>query len=157
MEDNIMFDILSNHRIEILKSSAQLSTGNETIPSGGALDMWADSGVASQFTRSQRALIIADVTACAGTLTFIIQDSSDNSTFDEDFATADAIDETGLFLIDIADFYQYLQVKAVAAGGNATYAAYLITFEDRWRPVKNDGTALALTYGVGRKGRVATS
>lgn len=152
-----MFDILSNHRIEVLKSSAELATGNETIPSGGALDMWEDSGNVTQYTRSQRALVIFDVTACAGTLTFTFQDSSDNLSFDADFAACAAIDAPGLFLADIADFYRYLKVYAVAAGGNATYAAYLITFEDRWRPVKNDGTALALTFGTGRKPRVAAS
>jgi hypothetical protein len=141
-----MFDILSNHRVILFKTYAQLGTGNE-ITSG--VDMWADG------QRPNRILFIADVGACAGTLTFTFRDSPDDSTYDSDFATADAIDTTGLFLFDLVDFERYLKVYAVAGAGNASYGLYGVTFEDRGRPVTQEGDSVTLTYGTGRKPRVA--
>lgn len=143
-----MFDILSNHRVIRFKTYAELGTGNETLTD---VDMWADG------QRPNRILFIADVGACAGTLTFTFRDSPDDDTYDADFVTAAAIDATGLFLFDIVDFERYLRVYAVAGAGNASYGLYGITFEDRGRPVTQGGTSPALTYGTGRKPRVAAS
>jgi hypothetical protein len=148
MEEIIMFDILNNHRVILFKSYAQLATGNETLTD---VDMWANG------QRPNRILFIVDVGANAGALTLTFRDSSDDSTYDADFAVSAAMDTTGLFLIDLVDFYRYLRVYAVAAGGNVSYGLYGITFEDRGRPVTQDGDTVALTYGTGRKPRVATS
>jgi hypothetical protein len=143
-----MFDILNNHRVILFKSYAELAVGNETLTD---VDMWADG------QRPNRILFIADVGANAGTLTLTFRDSSDDDTYDTDFVTAAAIDSTGLFLFDVVDFYRYLRVYAVAAGGNVSYGLYGITFEDRWRPVTQGGDVVSLTYGTGRKPRVAAS
>lgn len=143
-----MFDILKNHRIVLLKSYAQLSTGNETLT---AVDMWANTQLPN------RALIILDIGANAGTLTLTFQDSPDNSTWDTDFAATAGITTTGLKLVDLVDFERYLRVYAVAAGGNVSYSATLITFEDQRRPVTQGGTVQALTYGSGRTPKVAAT
>lgn len=143
-----MFDILSNHRVILFKTYAQLGTGNETLTD---VDMWAND------QRPNRILLIADVGASAGTLTFTFRDSPDDDTYDADFAVSDAIATTGLFLIDLVDFERYLRVYAVAAGGNVSYGLYGITFEDRGRPVTQGGSGVDLTYGTGRKPRVAAS
>ena len=144
-----MFDILSNHRVILFKTYTQLGTGNETLTD---VDMWANG------QRPNRILLIADIGATAGTLTFTFRDSPDDSTYDADFATSAGITTTGLKLFDLVDFERYLRVYAVAAAGNISYGLYGITFEDRGRPVTQvTGANIALTYGTGRKPRVATS
>jgi hypothetical protein len=157
-----MFDILSNHRVEILKSLAAQSAGAETWPTAGYFDMWA-TGTAPpplQYQRPQRALFIIEVSAVAsnGTLVLVFADcdTSDGS-YDADFATCTTITATGLYLVDLPDFKRYLKCVATNAVANVTWGGMMVTFEDRWRPVDQSGTALTITYGTGRKGRVAAS
>jgi hypothetical protein len=157
-----MFDILSNHRVEILKSLTLQGAGAATLPGAGYFDMWA-TGTAPpplQYQRPQRALFVIDVTivVATGTLILVFQDcDTSDGTYDVDFATAATITAAGLYLIDLPDFKRYLKCVATVANANVTWAGYMITFEDRWRPVDQSGAALALTYGTGRAGRVASS
>lgn len=157
-----MFDILSNHNVKLFKKHAAQSAGAEVWPTAGYFDMWA-AGAAPpplQYQRPQRALIILDVSAVAGggTEVLVFQDcGTSDGTYDVDFATATTITATGLYLIDLPDFQRFLRCTATNAVANISFGMYLVTFEDRHRPVDQSGTVLALTYGTGRSGRVATS
>lgn len=157
-----MFDILSNHRVEVLKAIASQSAGAETWPTAGYFDMWA-TGVAPpalQYQRAQRALFIIDVTTVAsnGTLVLVFQDcDTADGTYDVDFATCTTITATGLYLVDLPDFKRFLRCVATNATANVTWGGYMVTFEERFRPVQQTGTALTITYGTGRYGRVAAS
>lgn len=157
-----MFDILSNHRVETLKSLALQGAGAAVLPGAGYFDMWA-SGVAPpplQYARAQRALFIIDVSivVATGTLTLVFQDcDTSDGTYDADFATCATITATGLYLVDLPDFRRYLRCTATVANANVTWGASMVTFENRWRPVDQSGSAVVLTYGSGRSGRVAAS
>lgn len=155
-----MFDILSNHNVKLLKAHAVQSAGAVVWPSAGYFDMWATGSAppALQYQRPQRALIIVDVSVVAsgGTQILVFQDCETAAgTYDADFATAVTITAAGLYLIDLPDFRRFLRCTATNGTANVTWGASLVTFEDRWRPVDQSGTVLALTYGVGRYGRVA--
>jgi hypothetical protein len=157
-----MFDILSNHRVEILKSLTLQGAGSAVLPGGTYFDMWATGAAPPplQYQRAQRALFVIDVTivVATGTLTLVFQDcDTSDGTYDADFATAATITETGLYLVDLPDFKRYLRCTATVANANVTWAGYMVTFEERFRPVQQTGSALALTYGTGRYGRVASS
>jgi hypothetical protein len=155
-----MFDILSNHRAETLKSLALQGAGAATWPTAGYFDMWA-SGAAPpplHYARAQRALFIIDVSiiVSTGTLTLVFQDcDTSGGSYDVDFATCAVITTIGLYLVDLPDFKRYVKCVATVANTNVTWGASMLTFENRWCPVDQSGSALTLTYGSGRTGRVA--
>lgn len=144
-----MYDILSNHRVEKVRSGAAQTPGS------------ADQATIDLFSNglANRALLIIDVSAVAtnGDLTIVCKDSDDNSTFDADFATVANITATGLYVAVIDDPARYLKFAATVADANVTWSAILVTFEEQRRPVTQTGTNLAVTYGTGRKPKVATS
>lgn len=148
-----MFDILSNHKIARLRTPAEQSASAANQPSDDGLDMWT----ANQLPN--RALIIVDVYAVAegGSLTIIGQDSTDQSTWDEDWCTLTAITATGLYVADVADFYRYLRLNATVADAAISWGAWVVTFEDQRRPVTQTGTTLSCTYGTGRSGKVSAT
>ena len=149
-----MFDILNNHRIEIMLSVQQKSAGDAVnYPSDNGFDLWENNQLPN------RALIIVDVqtVATGGSLILIVQDSTDQSTWDEDYITCETIDEAGLYFIDVNDPYRYIRLNGDVDDAAVTWGAYLITFEDQRRPVTQSGSTLTLTYGTGRTPKVASS
>ena len=144
-----MYDILSNHRVEKVRSGGAQTPGS------------ADQATIDLFSNgcANRALLVVDVSAVVtdGDLTIVCKDSDDNSTFDADFATLANITETGLYVAVIDDPARYLKIAATVADANVTWSAILVTFEEQRRPVTQTGTELAVTYGTGRKPKVATS
>lgn len=148
-----MYDILNNHRIEIVRSVAANSIGAANLPDDDGFDLWENTQLPNC------ALIIVDVTSVgtSGTLDLIVQDSEDDTTFDADFITVDQITATGLYFIDVNDPERYLRLNATVATDSVTWGAYIMTFEDQRRPVTQSGTTCDLTYGTLRSPKVATS
>lgn len=146
-----MYDILNNHRALRIRSGAVQSAGAESGPAA-AIDLFSN-GLAN------RALLIIDVSAVAsgGKLDIVAVDSDDNSSFDADFAAVAQITAAGVYLAVIDDPARYLQFVATVTDANVTWGAVLVTFEEQRRPVTQSGTALAVTYGAGRKPKVATA
>jgi hypothetical protein len=146
-----MYDILSNNKVALVRSGAAQTPGTISVPAT-PLNLW-DGGLAN------RALLIVDVSAVAtnGDLTIIAQDSADGTNYDADFATVANITATGLYLVVIDDPNQYLRFSCVCADANVTWSGVLVTFEEQRRPVSQPGTELAVTYGTGRKPKVATA
>ena len=147
-----MYDILSNHKVEILRSVAIENAGAAANSPATEIDLFT-GGLAN------RALLIIDVTTVAsgGTLDIVVQDSSDDTTYDADFMTIPQITEAGLYLVVIDDPNRYLRFAATVADANVTWSAVLVTFEEQRRPVTQAGTTLAVTYGTDRKPKVATA
>jgi hypothetical protein len=150
-----MKDILSNHRIEIIRSVASEAFADAAAnkPSNNGYDLWANNQLPN------RALIIVDVTSVGtgGTLDLIVQDSQDKSTWDTDFITVTRITATGLYLIDVPDPYRYLRVNHNALTDAVVWGAYMITFEDQRLPVTQSATTCTLTFGSGRKPKVSAT
>lgn len=146
-----MYDILSNHKVELIRSGAVQTPGAATVPAT-ALNLHS-GGLAN------RALLIIDVSAVAtnGDLTIVAQDSSDGTTYDADFATIANITAVGLYTAVIDDPNKFIRFAATVADANVTWGAYLVTFEEQRRPVTQAGTNLAITYGTDRKPKVATA
>ena len=146
-----MYDILSNHKVELIRSGAAQTPGASTVPAT-AIDLFS-GGLAN------RALLIVDVSAVAGggSLVLVATDSEDGTNYDADFATAATITATGIYTMVIDDPSRYLKITATCADANVTWSAVLVTFEEQRRPVTQSGTNLAVTYGTGRKPKVATA
>jgi len=146
-----MFDILSNHKAIRVRSGAAQSAGAETVPAS-AIDLFS-GGLAN------RGLLVIDVSAVAsgGKLDIVATDSPDNDTYDADFATIAQITAAGLYLAVIDDPERYLKFVATVTTNDVTWGAYFITFEEQRRPVTQPGTVKAVTYGTGRKPKVATA
>jgi len=147
-----MYDILSNHRIARLRSVADETAGAAANSPATEIDLFT-GGLAN------RALILIDVTTVAsgGTLDIVVQDSSDDSTYDTDFLTIPQITAAGLYLVVVDDPNRYLRLLHDVDTNTVTWGAYLITFEEQRRPVTQAGTVLTGTYGTGRKPKVATA
>ena len=149
-----MYDILSNHRIEVILSVQQKSAAAAAnYPDDDGFDLWENNQLPN------RVLIVVDVQTVAtnGTLDLIVQDSSDQSTWDADFITAAQIDEAGLYFIDVNDPNRYLRLSGDVDTAAVTWGAYLVTFEDQRRPVTQSGSTLTLTYGTDRTPKVAST
>lgn len=146
-----MYDILSNHKALRVRSCASQSAGAVTVPAS-ALDLFS-GGLAN------RGLLVIDVSAVAtnGKLDIVAVDSSDDSTYDDDFATIAQITAAGVYLVAIDDPNRYLKFTATVTTDAVTWGAFLITFEEQRCPVTQSGTTLAVTYGEGRKPKVATA
>jgi len=147
-----MKDILSNHRVEILRSVAIENAGAAANSPATEIDLFTN-GLAN------RALLIIDVTTVAegGTLDIVVQDSSDDTTYDADFITLPQITETGLYLAVVDDPNRYLRLLHDVDTAAVTWGAYLVTFEEQRGPVTQTGTVLTGTYGSGRSPKVATA
>lgn len=147
-----MYDILSNHKVEIIRSVADEVAGAAANSPATEIDLYTN-GLAN------RALLVIDVVDVntTGTLALIVQDSDDDSTYDADFMTIPTITEAGLYLVVIDDPKRYLRVNHDVDTATVKWGAYLITFEEQRRPVTQSGTVLTATYGAGRKPKVATS
>jgi hypothetical protein len=147
-----MYDMFSNHRFLRVRSTADETAGAAANSPASAIDLFSN-GMAN------RAMLLIDVTDVntTGTLDLIVQDSEDNSTFDEDFLTIPQITEAGLYLVEIDDPNRYLRLNHDVDTATVNWGAYLITFEEQRRPVTQSGTKLTPTYGTGRRAKVATS
>lgn len=147
-----MYDILSNHKVEILRSVAIENAGAAANSPATEIDLFT-GGLAN------RALLIIDVTTVAsgGTLDIVVQDSSDDTTYDADFMTIPQITEAGLYLVVVDDPNRYLRLLHDVDTAAVTWGAYLVTFEEQRRPVTQSGTTLTPVYGTDRKPKVATS
>ena len=146
-----MYDILSNHKVEVICSVASQDVGNGTFPTT-EIDLFTD-GLAN------RLLLIIDVTSVGtgGTLDLVAQDSEDDATYDADFVTFAQIDEAGTYIAVIDDPNRYFRVKATVGTDGVTWGAYMVTFEEQRRPVAQSETTITGTYGTGRTPKVATT
>jgi len=147
-----MYDIISNNKVEIIRSVADEAAGAAANSPTTEIDLYT-GGLAN------RALLIIDVTSVGtgGTLDLVVQDSDDDSTYDADFITIPQITETGLYLVVIDDPKRYLRVNHDVDTDTVNWGAYLVTFEEQRCPVTQTGTVLTGTYGSGRSPKVATA
>jgi hypothetical protein len=150
--DTKMYDILSNHKVELVRSGAIQNAGAGSAVPATPLNLFS-GGLAN------RCLLIIDVSVVAsgGSLVVAAQDSPDGTTYDEDFATSESITETGIYTMVIDDPNQYLKFVPTVSDAAVTWSAVLVTFEEQRRPVTQAGTDLTVTYGTGRKAKVATA
>jgi hypothetical protein len=150
-----MYDIFSNNKISLLRNSAQQTPGTATQLE---VNMQDKNAVVGNYERSNRALIILDVTAVAsnGTLDITIEDYLFNSKgvageWDVDFATIPQITEAGLYAFEIRNFGSKLRLSGKCTTANITWNAILIGFEATRRPVEQaDATVLTATYATDR-------
>lgn len=144
-----MYDILSNHKVIEAVAIGELAVGAETST---AVDLFT-GGCAN------RLLVLVDVTSVGtgGTLDLIIQDSTDDSTYDADFVTVDQIDATGLYMFVVDDPNRYVKVNATAGTDAVSYGVKFVTFEEQRRPVTQSVDMAAVTYGEGRTSKVASA
>jgi hypothetical protein len=149
-----MFDMLNNYKFGYFQQASADSAGAAAnAPDDDGIDLWT----ANQLPNSL--IILADVgsVGTGGTLNLIIQDSADQSTWDADFITVAEIDEAGLYLIEVYDPMRYIRVNATVGTDTVTWSCLFMTFENQRRPVTQVGTTPTLTYGDGRKAKVASS
>jgi hypothetical protein len=147
-----MFDMLNNYKFGYFQqASADAAGAAANAPDDDGIDLWT----ANQLPNSL--LILADVgdVGSGGTLDLIIQDSADQTTWDEDFITVEQIDEAGLYLIEVYDPMRYIRVNANVTTDTVTWSCLFMTFENQRRPVTQVGTSPTLTFGEGRKPKVA--
>lgn len=148
-----MFDMLSNYKFGYFQQAVSDAAGAAAnAPDDDGVDLWT----ATQLPNSL--LILADVGSVNtdGTLNLIIQDSPDQSTWDEDFITVAEIDEAGLFLIEVYDPKRYVRVNATVAVDAVVWSCLFMTYENQRRPVTQVGTKPTLTYGTDRVAKVSS-
>ena len=149
-----MFDMLNNYKFGYFQQAVSDAAGAAAnAPDDDGVDLWT----AHQLPNSL--LILADVGSVGtdGTLDLIIQDSSDQSTWDEDFITVDQITEAGLYLIEVYDPNRYIRVNANVTTDAVVWSCLYMTYENQRRPVTQVGTTATLTYGTGRKPKVSAT
>ena len=149
-----MFDMLNNYKFGYFQQAVSDAAGAAAnAPDDDGVDLWADVQLPNSL------LIIADVgdVNTTGTLDLIIQDSPDQSTWDEDFITVGQIDEAGLYLIEVYDPKRYIRVNANVTTAAVVWSCLYMTYENQRRPVTQVGTVATLTYGTGRKPKVSAT
>jgi len=149
-----MFDMLNNYKFGYFQQAVSDAAGAAAnAPDDNGVDLWT----ASQLPNS--VLIIADVGSIgsSGTLDLIVQDSSDQSTWDADFITVAQIVAAGLYLIEVYDPNRYIRVNVNVSVDAVVHSLLYMTYENQRRPVTQVGTSPTLTYGTGRKPKVSTS
>lgn len=149
-----MFDMLNNYKFGYFQQAVSDAAGAAAnAPDDDGVDLWT----ANQLPNSL--LILADVGSIgsSGTLDLIIQDSSDQSTWDEDFITVAQIDAAGLFLIEVYDPNRYIRVNANVSVDAVVWSCLYMTYENQRRPVTQVGTVATLTYGTDRKPKVSAT
>ena len=149
-----MVDMLSNYKFGYFQQAVSDAAGAAAnAPDDDGVDLWADVQLPNSL------LILADVgsVGSSGTLDLIIQDSPDQSTWDADFITVDQITEAGLYLIEVYDPDRYIRVNANVTTDAVVWSCLYMTYENQRRPVTQVGTTATLTYGTGRKPKVAAS
>lgn len=147
-----MFDMLSNYKFGYFQQAVSDAAGAAAnAPDDDGVDLWT----ANQLPNS--ILIIADVGSVNtdGTLDLIIQDSADQSTWDEDFLTVEQIDAAGLYLIPVYDPMRYIRVNVNVSTDAVVWSCLFMTYENQRRPVTQVGSTPTLTFGTGRKPKVA--
>ena len=142
-------DPTQNHRVIEVKSVASQAIG---ATAQTALDLWSNG-----HARDSILLVIVTDVGTGGTLDIVIADSPDDSTYDADWVTLSQITATGYYYARLADFSRYFRATGTVATDAVVWGAYLFTFDEQRRKVTQSGTALTITYGTGRSGRVATS
>jgi len=149
-----MCDMLSNYKFGYFQQAVSDANGAAAnAPDDDGVDLWADNQLPNSL------LILADVGSVggSGTLDLIIQDSSDQSTWDADFITVEQIDAAGLFLIEVYDPMRYIRVNVTVGTNAVVWSCLFMTYENQRRAVTQVGTTPTLTYGTGRKPKVAAS
>ena len=149
-----MFDMLNNYKFGYFQQAVSDAAGAAAnAPDDDGVDLWADVQLPNSL------LILADVGSVGtdGTLDLIIQDSPDQSTWDEDFITVAQIDAAGLFLIEVYDPKRYVRVNANVSVDAVVWSCLFMTYENQRRPVTQVGTVATLTYGTGRTPKVSAT
>jgi len=149
-----MFDMLNNYKFGYFQQAVSDAAGAAAnAPDDDGVDLWT----AGQLPNSL--LILADVGSVGtdGTLDLIIQDSEDQSTWDEDFITVEQIDAAGLYLIEVYDPNRYVRVNVTVGTDAVVWSCLYMTFENQRRPVTQVGTVPTLTYGTGRTPKVSAT
>ena len=149
-----MFDILSNYKFGYFQQAVSDAAGAAAnAPDDDGVDLWTSVQLPNSL------LILADVgsVGSSGTLDLIIQDSSDQTTWDEDFITVAQITAAGLYLIEVYDPHRYVRVNANVTTDAVVWSCLYMTYENQRRPVTQVGTKPTLTYGTGRKPKVAAT
>ena len=149
-----MFDMLSNYKFGFFQqavSDANGAAANAPVDNGE--DLWASNQLPNSL------LIIADVGSVGGggTLDLIVQDSPDQSTWDVDFITVAQIDGAGIFFIEGYVPERYVRVNVTVGVNAVVWSCLFMTYENQRRAVTQVGTTPTLTYGTGRKPKVAAS
>ena len=145
-------DVESNYKLANVRTSASQSAGASNQPDDNGIDLMEEySDGLREWVRGGFLLIEVTVVGSGGTLTLVVQDSSDGSTWDADFITATAISATGIYAIPIKDFARYIRVNATVATAAITWGAQFIGVLNGKAPVKqSDVTFLDTTYAEGR-------
>lgn len=149
-----MFDMLNNYKFGYFQQAVSDAAGAAAnAPDDDGVDLWASVQLPNSV------LILADVgsVGSSGTLDLIIQDSEDQSTWDEDFITVAQITAAGLYLIEVYDPHRYIRVNANVSVDAVVWSCLFMTFENQRRPVTQVGSTPTLTYGTLRKPKVAAS
>ena len=149
-----MFDMLNNYKFGYFQQAvSDAAAVAANAPDDDGVDLWT----AGQLPNSL--LILADVGSVGtdGTLDLIIQDSEDQSTWDEDFITVEQIDAAGLYLIEVYDPNRYVRVNVTVGTDAVVWSCLYMTFENQRRPVTQVGTVPTLTYGTGRTPKVSAT
>jgi len=149
-----MFDMLSNYKFGYFQQAVSDAAGAAAnAPDDDGVDLWADHQLPNSL------MILADVgsVGSSGTLDLIIQDSPDQTTWDEDFLTVDQITEAGLYLVEVYDPNRYIRVNVDVSVDAVVWSCLFMTFENQRRPVTQVGTTATLTYGTGRKPKVSAT
>ena len=146
-----MYDILNNFKFGYFQQAvSDAAAAAANAPDDDGINLW----VANQLPN--RVLLILDVgdVGSGGTLDIIVQDSIDQSTWDEDFLTLDQIDEAGLYLCEVFDPNRYVRLNVTVGTDAVVWSALYMTYENQRRPVTQVGTTLTPTYGTGRTPKV---
>lgn len=146
-----MYDVINNYKIAYFQqASADAAGAAANAPDDDGIDLWANS----QLPNSIILLFDVGSVGTGGTLDIILQDSTDQSTWDVDFITFAQIDAAGLYYYHVPDPNRYVRLNVTVGTDTVTWSALYITYENQRRPVTQVGTALTATYGTGRVGKV---
>ena len=149
-----MFDMLNNYKFGYFQQAvSDAAAVAANAPDDDGVDLWT----AGQLPNSL--LILADVGSVGtlGTLDLIIQDSPDQSTWDEDFITVAQITAAGLYLIEVYDPMRYIRVNVDVDTDAVVWSCLYMTYENQRRPVTQVGTVSTLVYGTGRTPKVSAT
>ena len=149
-----MYDIKNNYKFGYFQQAVSDAAGAAAnAPDDDGIDLWTEN----QLPNSLVLLVDVGSVGTGGTLDLIVQDSTDQSTWDADFLTLDQIIAAGLYACVIFDPYRYIRLNVNVSVDAVVWSGLFMTYENQRRPVTQQATFVTPTYGTGRKPKVVAT
>jgi hypothetical protein len=143
-----MFQFTENFKLINIHAAGSMAAADAAVnmPGDTGVDLWSGG-------MPDKLVLLIQVTSVGsgGKLDLIVEDSSDRSTWDADFATLPQITATGVYIAVIKNPKQYVRVNANSTTDAVAFCVLGLSYDEKRRPVTQPtGAVLTVTYGTDR-------